>query len=88
MAKRKRKHHKRRGSAIGQTMTWQWMIRESSDDFREWLEGLELTRRQRESVCRAVKLARFVARSKGEVISPEEAMGKIAQTWLDHHPAV
>ena len=42
-------------------MTWRWMIRESSEEFREWLEGLEQTESQRESFCRAVRLARFLA---------------------------
>ena len=87
MARRKKKHNQKRYPGTGLAVTWRWIMRESSEEFREWLEGLEQTESRRESFCRAMRLARFLAISKGKVISPEEAMLMIAPTWLDRHSA-
>ena len=81
MAKRKKRRFPR-----GVDRDWREVLRGSSAETVAWLESMNLTRHQRGRLSLAVQLARRVALRQGEVIGTDQALERIAQTWLDDHP--
>ncbi len=81
MAKKKKK----RRPAPKAGTAWRRMLRSCSEKTVSWLDSLALTRVQRDRIAHAVNLAQLVSLRQGVVIGTEEALERIAQTWLDAH---
>jgi hypothetical protein len=51
----------------------------------EFLQSIEFTPEQERVMARAIALAIRMARERGRPIDPNEAMRRIAETWLAGH---